>query len=129
MMNASSAALVVLLNLHDKLVEKRQRTVDLFRMIDESGDGVVDPEEFRAGLDAFGFTTSDEDFKSLMEVLDKEYVTQGCRAVVFVVMLQKNFRSRTVTVITSECTEHRRCVPRMCVHAHRDTASNTTALQ
>ena len=77
MMNASSAALVVLLNLHDKLVEKRQRTVDLFRKIDESGDGVVDPEEFRAGLDAFGFTTSDEDFKSLMEVLDKEYVTSG----------------------------------------------------
>ena len=71
-MDAGSPAVVVLLNLHDKLVEKRQRTVDLFRKIDESGDGVVDPDEFRAGLDAFGFTTSDEDFKSLMGVLDKD---------------------------------------------------------
>ena len=85
-MNASSAALVVLLNLHDKLVEKRLRTVDLFRKIDESGDGVVDPEEFRTGLNAFGFTTSDEDFQSLMEVLDKEYVLNSSGLLLFVVV-------------------------------------------
>ena len=84
-MDVSSAAVSVLLTLHDRLVEKRLRTVDLFRKIDESGDGVVDPEEFRSGLDAFGFTTSDEDFKSLMGVLDKEYVTR--LPVVFVVMI------------------------------------------
>ena len=69
-MDAGSPAVVVLLNLHDKLVEKRQRTVDLFRKIDESGDGVVDPD-VRAGLDVW-FPTSDEDFKSLMGVLDKD---------------------------------------------------------
>ena len=71
-MNAPPEAVIVLLNLNDKLVEKRQRTVDLFRQIDESGDGVVSPDEFRTGLHAFGFSISDEDFKSLMGVLDKD---------------------------------------------------------
>ena len=66
------AAFQVLLALNDKLVEKRCRTVDLFRKIDESGDGVVSPDEFREGLTQFGFSPSNNEFRALMKYLDKD---------------------------------------------------------
>lgn len=70
--NQDDAASLVLLALNDKLVSKRMRTVDLFRKIDESGDGVVSPDEFLAGLQAFGFEPSKNEFTHLMTVLDKD---------------------------------------------------------
>lgn len=48
------------------------RTVDLFRKIDESGDGVVSPDEFLDGLQAFGFEPSKNEFHQLMKILDKD---------------------------------------------------------
>jgi hypothetical protein len=70
--SAMAAATEVLLALNDKLLEKRMRSVDLFRKIDESGDGVVSPEEFLAGLEKFGFSTSSNEFEALMKVLDRD---------------------------------------------------------
>ena len=68
----TAAANLVLLALNDKLVSKRMRTVDLFRKIDESGDGVVSPDEFLDGLQAFGFEPSKNEFHQLMKILDRD---------------------------------------------------------
>lgn len=68
----TESAMTVLLSLHDKLLEKHMRSVDLFRQIDESGDGVVSPEEFRTGLESFGFSPSKNEFHELMKVLDRD---------------------------------------------------------
>lgn len=46
--------------------------IDVFRVIDESGDGSVSPEEFRIGVGRLGFKMSDEDFKAVVQGLDKD---------------------------------------------------------
>ena len=72
MSSTDKAANIVLLSLSDKLLEKRMRTVDLFRQIDESGDGVVSPDEFQDGLEKFGFSPSKNEFIALMQLLDRD---------------------------------------------------------
>lgn len=62
----------VLLDVKHKLDSTRTRTIDLFRKIDQSGDGSASAGEFRTGLAELGFTPSDHEFSVLLAQLDKD---------------------------------------------------------
>jgi len=62
----------VLCQLKGKLNRNKTRMIDVFRVIDESGDGSVSAEEFRIGVGRLGFKMSDEDFKAVAQGLDKD---------------------------------------------------------
>lgn len=62
----------VLCKIKGSLNARKTRMIDVFRVIDESGDGTVSADEFRIGLAKLGFETSDDDFEAVMVALDKD---------------------------------------------------------
>eukprot|EP00930_Biecheleria_cincta_P014830 TRINITY_DN12591_c1_g5_i1.p1 TRINITY_DN12591_c1_g5~~TRINITY_DN12591_c1_g5_i1.p1 ORF type:complete len:1613 (+),score=403.60 TRINITY_DN12591_c1_g5_i1:103-4941(+) len=68
MSNASK----VLLAVFYKLDQNKMRTLDFFRTVDTSGDGLLSRGEFRKGLTKLGYRCSDEEFDEVMRVLDKD---------------------------------------------------------
>lgn len=69
---AKNSADDVLLDIQTALHNTRTRTIDLFREVDQSGDGSITADEFRSGLKTMGLKTSDESFTAMMGVLDKD---------------------------------------------------------
>eukprot|EP00929_Paragymnodinium_shiwhaense_P008852 TRINITY_DN112825_c0_g1_i1.p1 TRINITY_DN112825_c0_g1~~TRINITY_DN112825_c0_g1_i1.p1 ORF type:complete len:509 (+),score=123.51 TRINITY_DN112825_c0_g1_i1:52-1578(+) len=69
---AKQAAEHVLLSLLETLNKRSTRTIDLFRKINTTGDGTASREEFLAGLKAFGFEPSREEFDIVMMKLDTD---------------------------------------------------------
>ena len=58
--------------IRDRLQDKMQRTVHLFREMDASGDGQIDHAELRAGLKGVGFDATEKEFAEIVKVLDKD---------------------------------------------------------
>merc|ERR1712113_162824 len=55
-----------------KLNERKYRTLDFFRTIDVSGDGLCTAEELREGLAKMDLRLQDEEFAKVIARLDKD---------------------------------------------------------
>jgi len=55
-----------------KLKEKRIRAVELFKSIDDSGDGTITADELRHGLHKLGLELQDAEFGAVMGRIDKD---------------------------------------------------------
>ncbi|CAE8596906.1 unnamed protein product, partial [Polarella glacialis] len=62
----------VLCKVKGMLNRRKVRMIDLFRVVDQSCDGLVSREELRTGLVKIGAVTSDEEFEALADGLDKD---------------------------------------------------------
>jgi len=62
----------VLFKIKGQLNRQKTKMLDVFRALDESGDGAIDKKEFRAGLEKLGFDVSDEDFRALVLSVDQD---------------------------------------------------------
>merc|ERR1712216_524474 len=62
----------VMCTIRKDLNKRKTRMIDVFRVIDQSGDGILSTAEFRSGLGKLGFKPSDEDFSAVVQSLDKD---------------------------------------------------------
>jgi Ca2+-binding EF-hand superfamily protein len=65
-------ASIVLLTLNDQLTTANMSTKDLFDTMNISGDNEVSPDELLLGIEKCGFKPSKNEFKRLIELLDKD---------------------------------------------------------
>mmetsp|Transcript_19590 Transcript_19590/g.54823 ORF Transcript_19590/g.54823 Transcript_19590/m.54823 type:complete len:448 (-) Transcript_19590:56-1399(-) len=62
----------VLHSLADKINATRNRSIDIFRKIDVSGDGCVSMEEFKAGIAGLGIDLAEGELVLLMKMTDRD---------------------------------------------------------
>ena len=58
--------------MRQRLKDKMQRAVVIFRDMDASGDGKIDRKELKAGFVELGFRPTDEELRGLYDYLDKD---------------------------------------------------------
>lgn len=62
----------VMCGIRAKLNRRKTRMIDVFRVLDQSGDGCLSPKELSAGLARLGCELNNEDFAVVVDTLDKD---------------------------------------------------------
>lgn len=65
-------AMEALRQIHRRMEETKMRTIDLFRLLDRSGDGTITRSELRKGLEEIGVNIDPASFKALVGHLDRD---------------------------------------------------------
>jgi len=71
-MERTNTAEDVLQMVRDKIEEGKYRTIDLFRKIDDSGDGQISATELRGGLLKMGVRMTAKEFRLLLQIVDRD---------------------------------------------------------